>query len=288
MRTLAVAGLLLVSASHLARAQDIRTVTVGDVALQVRIAGADRPGPTIVLEAAFGERLSTWDPIFLQLARLAPTFAYSRSGLGSSANDGQIPTPAHVADNLHKVLAASGLKPPYVLVGHSWGGLLIRMYAATHPAEVAGMVYIDPTDLRTLAEEREFYQEQGYVGQAMVERKASMLRFRNPDVGEAKALLDAVNGDFRDFRQLAALPDVPTAMLMSANFGPSPWQGSPCAPAVCQEALVKWRLRWLRAMLAGVTNATLSVATSVGHFMHAEEPPLVLGAIQRVLDAARK
>lgn len=199
-----------------------------------------------------------------------------------------MPTPAHVADNLRMLLTATGLKPPYVLVGHSWGGLLVRMYAATHRADVAGIVYIDPTDLRTLAEEAEFYREQGYVGQAMVERKASMLRFRNPDVGEARALLDAVNGDFKDFRHLPALPDVPTATHMSANFGPSPWQGSPCAPAVCQEALVTWRLRWLRAMVSGVTNSTLTVASSVGHFMHAEDPALVLGAIQRVLEAARK
>lgn len=284
MSGLLVGGMLASSAA----AQETRTVSINNLAMQVRTGGIDRAGPTIVLEAAFAERLSTWDSIFEQLTMLAPTFAYSRSGLGGSAYDGITPTPAHVAENLHLLLSAAGMKPPYLLVGHSWGGLLVRMFASQYPGEVKGMVYIDPTDLRTLDEEREYYREQGYVGQAMIERKASLLRFRNPDVGEAKALLEAVNGDFRDFRLLPALPDVPTAMLMSANFGPDPWRGSPCVPAVCQEALVKWRIHWLRAMTAASSNATLTVATSLGHFMHIEEPPLAIGAIQRVLDAARR
>ena len=278
-------GSLLIA--NRAAAQDVRAVSIDGLAMQVRIGGVDRPGPTLVLEAAFAERLNTWDSIFDTLAMLAPTFAYSRSGLGGSANDGVTPTPAHVAENLHKLLAAAGLKPPYVLVGHSWGGLLARMFAAKYPGEVRGMVYIDPTDLRTLAEEREFYREQGYVGQAMIDRKASLLRFRNPDVGEAKALLEAVNGDFKDFRTLPALPDVPTAMLMAGNFGPDPWRGSPCAASVCNEALLKWRIHWLRTMMVGSSSATLTIAMSLGHFMHIEEPSLVLGAVERVLKAAR-
>jgi pimeloyl-ACP methyl ester carboxylesterase len=270
-----------------AEAQETRTVSINGRPMEVRVGGRDRPGPTVVLEAAFAESLKTWDSVFNTLTTVAPTFAYSRAGLGGSTFDGVTPTPAHVAEQLHQLLAAAGMKPPYVLVGHSWGGLLARMFAAKFPGEVKGMVYIDPTDLRTLAEEQEYYRDQGYTGEAMIERKASLLRFRNPDVGEAKALLEAVNGDFKDFRALPPSPDVPTAMLMSANFGSDPWRGSPCAPAVCQEALVKWRIRWLRAMMAGSSNATLTVATALGHFMHIEEPSLVTAAIQRVVVAAR-
>jgi len=255
--------------------------------MEVRIGGLDRPGPTIVLEAAFGERLHTWNAIFESLTALAPTFAYSRSGLGDSAPDGTTPTPAHVAEKLHKLLAAAGVPPPYVVVGHSWGGLLARMFAAKYPGEVRGIVYVDPTDLRTPAEEREYYREQGYVGPAMIDRKASLLRLRNPEVGEAKALLEAVNGDFTDFRRLPPLADMPTAMLMAGNFGADPWRGSPCAPTVCNEALLKWRIHWLRAMIAGSSHATLTVAMALGHFMHVDEPDLVVDAIERVVSQAR-
>jgi hypothetical protein len=131
-----------------------------------------------------------------------------------------------------------------------------------------------------------YYREQGYVGAAMVERKAALLRFPNPDRGEAKVTIDAVQGDFKDFRSLPPLPDVPMAVLMSASFGPASWKGSPCAPKQCEEVLVRWRIHWLRQMMEGVKNATLTVATAVGHYMQAEDPDLVLSAIQRVVTAA--
>jgi pimeloyl-ACP methyl ester carboxylesterase len=242
--------------------------------------------PTVVLESAFRERLESWEPIFERVAALAPVVAYDRAGNGDSVDDGEDPTPRHVAQKLHALLAAVGAKPPYVLVGHSWGGPLVRMYAALYPAEVAGIVYIDPLDLRPIEEEVTYYREQGYIGKAMVERKASLLRFRNADRGEAKVLIDAVQGDFKDFRSLPGLPDVPLAVLMSASFGPASWNGSPCAPKECEEVLVRWRIHWLRQMMEGSKNATLTIATSVGHYMQGEDPELVLSAIQRVVTAA--
>jgi hypothetical protein len=133
-----------------------------------------------------------------------------------------------------------------------------------------------------------YYREQGYVGEAMVRRKASLLGFRNPDQPETKVLIDAVQGDFKDFRSLPALPDAPMAVLMSASFGPESWRGAPCEPKTCEDALVRWRLHWLRQMMAGITNATLTMATSVGHFMQREDPELVMSAIERVLFVARR
>jgi pimeloyl-ACP methyl ester carboxylesterase len=213
--------------------------------------------------------------------------AYDRPGIGGSADDEELPTPRHIAQKLHVILAVAGAKPPYVFVGHSWGALLVRMYTALYPKEVAGIVYIDPTDLRPLAEEVAYYREQGYLGRAMLERKAQLLRFRNPDRGEAKVVIDTVQGDFRDFRSLPALPDVPMAVLMSGYFDPVSWKESPCVPKQCEDVLVRWRIRWLRAMMEGVSDATLTVAT-IGHFMHREDPGLVFSAIERVAAAGRR
>lgn len=230
----------------------------------------------------------SWDSIFEQVVSLAPVFAYDRARNGGSPDDGRAPTPRHVAERLHTLLAALGAKPPYVLVGHSWGGPLVRMFTGLYPNEVAGIVYIDPTDLRPLHEEVAYYREQGYVGEAMVQRKASLLRFRDPEQPETKVLLDTVQGDFKDFRALPPLPDVPMAVLMSASFGPASWQEAPCEPKVCEDALVRWRIHWLRQMMEGTSNGTLTVATSVGHFMQRDDPDLVVSAIQRVLTLARR
>jgi pimeloyl-ACP methyl ester carboxylesterase len=253
--------------------------------VRVRVGAMNRSGqaPTVVLESAFRENLESWASLFDRVAALAPVVAYDRAGNGGTPDDGKAPTPRHVAERLNATLGAIGAKPPYVLVGHSWGGPLVRMFTALYPDKVAGIVYIDPTDLRPLEEEVAYYREQGYVGEAMTQRKASLLRFRNPDQPETKVLVDAVQGDFKDFRALPPLPDVPMAVLMSASFGPASWKGAPCEPRVCEDALIRWRIRWLRQMMDGVTNATLTVATSVGHFMQREDPELVMSAIQRVL-----
>jgi pimeloyl-ACP methyl ester carboxylesterase len=287
-RCLHAAVFFICSVPCAAQTPETRSVDIGGHAVRVRMTGMDRAGrvPTIVFESAFRERLESWDAIFTRVGALGPTLEYDRAGNGGSADDGQLPTPKHVAQRLHALLGAVGAKPPYILVGHSWGAPLVRMYVALYPAEVGGIVYVDPMDLRPLDEEAIYYREQGYVGEAMVERKASLLRFRNPDRGETKVLIDAVQGDFKDFRSLPPLPDVPMAVLMSASFGPASWKGSPCLPKICEAVLVRWRFHWLRAMMEGVTNGTLTVATAVGHNMQVEDPDLVLSAIQRVVTAA--
>jgi pimeloyl-ACP methyl ester carboxylesterase len=241
-----------------------------------------------VFEVALGDRLETWDSLFQQAASLAPVVSYDRAGLGGSPDNGVTPTPANVAKTLHTLLNAVAAKPPYVRVGHSWGGLLARMFIELYSSEVVGLVYIDPTDIRSLAEETEYYREQGYVGAAMVERKASLLRFPGADRGEFKVLVDSVNSEFKDFRSLRPLPDVPMAVFMSASFGPNSWRTSPCAPRICEEAVVKWRIKWLRDMMVGSSDATLTIATAVGHHMHVADPDLIVSGIRRALTVASK
>lgn len=72
--------------------------------------------------------------------------AYDRAGIGLSESDGQPPTPEHVAERLHAILDVLGADPPYVLVGHSLGGPYVRAFSGMFPAEIAGLVYVDPLD----------------------------------------------------------------------------------------------------------------------------------------------
>jgi pimeloyl-ACP methyl ester carboxylesterase len=281
---------LLLAAHATAQLPEPRMIVVEGHPMRVRTAGLDRSEPkvTLVFEVALGDRLETWDSLFQQAAVLASVVTYDRAGLGGSPDNGVTPSPANVARTLHALLAAVGAKPPYVFVGHSWGGLLARMFIELYPSEVAGLVYIDPTDTRTLADEEEYYREQGYVGAAMAERRASLLRFRGADRGEFKVLVDTVQSDFKDFRSLRPLTDVPMAVFMSASFDPISWRTSPCAPRVCEEAVIKWRIKWLREMMIGSSDATLTIATTVRHHMHVDDPDLIVSGIRRVLNAASR
>lgn len=100
--------------------------------------------PTVVFElGASGGNLAYWR-VQNAVAKRANTIVYERAGLGRSSQ-GEEPRSAEViARELHELLEATGHSPPYVLVGHSYGGLLVRVFAHMYPDETSGVVLLDP------------------------------------------------------------------------------------------------------------------------------------------------
>ena len=162
MRTVTLAILALLpatGASVLAQNAAIptRIISVAGGDMRVWTEGLDQrqPGtPVVVLEAGAGNGLEAWRPVFADIARLAPVVAYDRRGIGQSQQDSERPTLRRVAASLHALLGQLGAAPPYVLVGHSWGGAFIRGFADAHPSEVAGMVFVDASDIETSRPEK--------------------------------------------------------------------------------------------------------------------------------------
>ena len=101
--------------------------------------------PLVVLEAGGFGATGTWRQVQYEVARTTRTCAYDRAGMGFS-DEGPAPRDAvAVAADFEAMLGAARLQGPYVLVGHSLGGLFVRYFAETHPGRVAGMVLVDPT-----------------------------------------------------------------------------------------------------------------------------------------------
>jgi pimeloyl-ACP methyl ester carboxylesterase len=110
-------------------------------------------GPTVVMDAGLGGWSLDWSAVQPDMATFARVCSYDRAGFGWS-EAGATPGDAQqaVAD-LHTLLANSGERGPFVVVGHSNGGLRAALYAHTYPQEVAGVVLVDPTP-RATDEER--------------------------------------------------------------------------------------------------------------------------------------
>lgn len=101
-------------------------------------------GPTVIFEAGIAATNLNWRHLQETVSQFAATASYDRSGLGWSSPCRTPRTPRNIAVELHELLTSAGIKPPYVLVGHSFGGLVMRRFALLYPDEVASIVLVDP------------------------------------------------------------------------------------------------------------------------------------------------
>ncbi len=101
-------------------------------------------GPTVIFEAGIAATNLNWFHIQESVAQFTGTASYDRCGLGWSSKSKTARTPSNIAQELHEMLQQAGIKPPFVLVGHSFGGLVMRRFALLFPEDVAGVVLVDP------------------------------------------------------------------------------------------------------------------------------------------------
>jgi pimeloyl-ACP methyl ester carboxylesterase len=118
-----------------------RLVDIEDCRLHVKTAGHGTP--SVVLESGLGGMSTAWGWIQPEAAKFSSVVSYDRAGLGWSGPDTAPKTAVLAARRLRALLQESGVLPPFVLVGHSMGGLLVRVFAHLFPGEVAGMVLLD-------------------------------------------------------------------------------------------------------------------------------------------------
>lgn len=145
---LAIAGLIY---QAVASAEDARAfpppgerVDIGGRALHLNCTGEAAAGrPTVILETLSGGFSSYWAWVQEDIEQTTRVCSYDRAGRGWSDPDPDIRTLQRTVADLHALLQAAGETGPFVLAGHSIGGLYVRRYAAEHPEEVVGLVLVD-------------------------------------------------------------------------------------------------------------------------------------------------
>jgi pimeloyl-ACP methyl ester carboxylesterase len=255
-----------------------RMVDVGGRAMRVQTRGLEsrRQGQAIILlEAGAATGLDTWAPIADRVALLAPVVAYDRRGLGRSALDDQPQTLARASVSLHQLLAAIDVPPPYVLVGHSYGGVIIRAFAQRFSSEVVGLVYIDTPDIELT------YAEVDQIGPA-----GRQVAFAPPVLSPTvpagvKAEVDNISQnlktEFAEARAARPPESIPSAVVISTQ---RTWNGAtPEMSAALLRLVIKHQQDWAMSTSKGL----VIVASHVGHLVHRDDPDLVLRLIRQVL-----
>ena len=274
-RTWTLAGLLFAAAfthpATAAAADFDGMVTVGQHQLQVAQAGQ---GPyTVVFEAGFASDQSVWRKVAPEIAKKAAVLVYSRAGYGKSPARAQALTMEQSVAELAAVLEARKVQGPLILVGHSYGGFLIRYFAATHPEQVAGLVFVDPADEGLEAVLKG-------VDAARVRQDQNMLASSIPpkwqgELQTIQAMLDA-----GQLPAMPALPDVPAVLITSvqARAGSDFFQETP--------DVIKIKRQRHAAFISQFSSGAHVFTPNSGHGIQRQEPELVIAAIDQVMTLA--
>jgi pimeloyl-ACP methyl ester carboxylesterase len=110
----------------------------------VEIVSAGKGVATVVFESGLGNDWTPWEPVGVEVMTKARVFGYSRPGYGKSDPTNSPRDPGQIVEELRALLMAEGYAPPYILVGHSFGGSYMELFAKRYPGEVSGVVLVEP------------------------------------------------------------------------------------------------------------------------------------------------
>jgi pimeloyl-ACP methyl ester carboxylesterase len=191
-----------------------------------------------------------------------------------------VPQPQTAADavaDLHALLEAAGVPGPYVLVGHSYGGLVVRLYASTYPDEVAGLLLVDALP----AVEKWLTSEQWAAYQQLLNQRPGVIA----DYHDLETIdVDASAAQMREATAATPLRSLPLAVLTRVR----PFDLPPdLPPGFSADALERAWAAGQAELVALVPGTHHVIATESGHGIQADQPELVITAIQQVVDAVR-
>jgi pimeloyl-ACP methyl ester carboxylesterase len=228
--------------------------------------------PTVVLEAGFGGDSFNWQQVQPPLGRTTRTCAYDRAGLGNSVALPGVHDAREEISDLQRLLESARLDAPYVLVGHSYGGLLARLFAHAHPKETAGLVLVDSMGRDQTRRQLAIWPR----SQERVLRRSVARSVRDGvDLGAGESLAARVTS-------LGAIP----MAVVTAGTHDNEWGR---APARLARALDR---QWatMQDELAALSSDHLHVvARHSDHFVQGSDgqPRVVIRAVQAVVRAAR-
>ncbi|MBA3469317.1 MAG: alpha/beta hydrolase [Herpetosiphonaceae bacterium] len=294
-------------------------IDIGGYALHIYCSG--QGGPTVILESGLGSDSLTWANVQPVIAAQTRVCAYDRAGYGWSDPSPHARSAEVAVAELHTLLERAGIAPPYIMVGHSLGGVYAKLYAWRYPDQLAGLVLVDPSDERDLSglplPDREHYQTMvddtatqmgglkllidsglpalwpamlGANPKLPVAANAAATALQASDSTALQTSVDELIGLEASFAQvqaanITALGDLPLVLLLA---GQSESDANAPAPAAGDLAAAEERQRQRTARLVNLSpQGQVEVVVDSGHHIQWDRPDRVVAAIAAVLAASQ-
>jgi pimeloyl-ACP methyl ester carboxylesterase len=285
-------------------------VDVGGYKLHLNCMGEG--SPTVILEAGLADSSPSWLTTQPEVAKTTRVCSYDRAGYGWSDPSPHPRTASWRAKELHTLLVNANVQGPYVLVGHSLGGMLVRVYAHTYPDEVVGMVLVDSTheeQNERLPGQKSFIPDQvrqfrmlgalsstGFMalapqaipGQGFPDEVFDQYKIvwatgkhLTTAAAETNALLESA-AEVRALH-ITSFGDLPLSVLSRGLYPPMPSLSETENQEFWEET------RTMQSELADLSsNSTHTIAEQSGHHIQFDQPDLVTNTILEMVAALRK
>jgi pimeloyl-ACP methyl ester carboxylesterase len=262
-------------------------VSVGEYELYYTCIGDG--SPTVILEAGGGRDSTEWNLVMLYYRKYTRICAYDRANLGNSNSASEPRTYADSTRDLHALLRNAPIEGPYILVGHSGGGMIVRLYASQYPEDIAGLVLVDSAhpDMgdrmlaalppKTAGEDKSLEIWRKYAAVLSSSDGRGPYAIEGMDMRISNELVRAVT----------SLGDLPLAVVSRSPNNPVLMPGIPSLPEAINTAFLQ---QWqdLQTELEGLSsNSTRFIADHSGHGIPEEEPRFVVDAIRYIVDEYR-
>ena len=255
-------------------------VDIGGYALRIRCTGYE--SPTVVIETAFGApgvggETSSWTHVVSEVEKKTRICVYDRAGTGSSnVAPGENRTSKDLAEDLHKLLVNAHIPGPYILVAHSLGGFNARVFANEYADEVVGMVLVNSS-----------HPDQWSTFNALVppqsDEPESLKRLRTIPPASLPEKMD-IPTSINQVRAVKSLGDLPLVVI---THSPTMMIDPNLSPELSEKIEQNWE-NLQNDLVSLSSNSTHVIATKAGHYIQVDEPQLVIDAILKVIDEARK
>jgi pimeloyl-ACP methyl ester carboxylesterase len=272
-------------------------VDVGGHSLHINCIG--QGSPTVILEAANFGMSAHWVRVQQQLAQTTRACAYDRAGLGWSERGPEPRDARQISSELHTLLKSADIKGPYVLVGHSYGGLYVRMYAERYPEEAAGVVLVDsshPEQFTRSPKERAQYEQTVRLG-AVISflTRLGVIRLTNyypahPALpAQQRAQIEAFNSSTHHVattvEEFRATPQTTAQVRKTGSLG-----DTPLAVITAGEQSSSWLEMQdeLAALSPNSIHRVVEGATHESLLYDKGDAQVTSAAIQKVVEAVRK